>query len=211
MAEDLLLSLPPLESRDLALLKKHCQTLFGEELDDSAVRERACLDESNTSTDLARALQAALADTQSRLAADTKRFTIKSEESNLVVRTYVEKIDSHNWGTGYWASTWILKPAGDTAILSGTIQAHVYNFEDGNVQQKSRKEIEDTVVVGGAEEIVKQMKGFERQFWEELQDEEPMMISLKQIRRILPITRTRMKWDAAAQRQVTLLNARNTN
>ena len=45
-----------------------------------------------------------------------------------------------------------------------------------------------------AKAIVKRMTESDKTLLEDLSDEDAVMSSLKQIRRILPITRTRMKW-----------------
>jgi Mg2+ and Co2+ transporter CorA len=60
-----------------------------------------------------------------------------------------------------------------------------------------------------AKAIVKQITAREKELYEQMKDMcDQIDDNLKKMRRILPITKTRFKWDASAQKQVKLLNER---
>lgn len=170
----------------------------------------------------------------------TARFTLQKssdeEEGVMVARTHVEHLDSMNSRTGRWSTEWKIKPGKETeAEVSGTATIHVHYFENGaNLQLRSSRQF-DKQSASTAEEqvnsIVAQMESRTMSYEEKVANAILAQISsrekelyeqflvmcdeidskLKKIRRILPITKTRFKWDAAAQKQVRLLNARKTS
>jgi F-actin capping protein alpha subunit len=125
----------------------------------------------------------------------TARFSVSEDElHNLTIRTYAESMNPHNWCTGYWSTTWTLTPSHE---LSGTATTHVYTFEDStNVQMRASRDFASISIPVDelAENVVQKMVECETDFLKDISDEDAIMTGLKQIRRILPITRTRMKW-----------------
>jgi hypothetical protein len=213
--KELVLSLPPMESRDFATLKENLKTVKGFKEDFfEEIATRTCIVPGEAgSNPLVDALQDELREMQEHYRAKhvSSRFTIcLDDENNLVIRTYAEQLDAHNWATGYWATIWNLTRTGE---LSGKASVHVYSFEDSsNVQMRGSRVFTSVNIPHEhhAKGVVKKIAEYEKALLEDLSDEDAVMSSLKQIRRILPITRTRMKWDASAQNQVRLLNARKT-
>jgi F-actin capping protein alpha subunit len=196
-------SLPPLETRDLHSLRNDLSKLpdFDQAVWDEAVQSKTCTGSKAASSPLADALKAAVEDHQKvyRDQGMTARFTIEPDEADLALRTFVEHLDPHNWGTACWWATWKITEA-DAVEVSGSVHTHVYYFEDqANVQKQASREFESTSMAAGsmeevAKSIVDHVKASEKAFLADLADEDAVMTSLKQIRRILPITRTRMKW-----------------
>lgn len=197
--KDFVLSLPPMEKCVLAELKQDLKKVlpgFEEEGFDE-VKARSCVDTENPSHALADALVKELNEAQKvyETKGVTARFSLATDDdSNLLIRTYAEKIDGHNWSTGYWATSWTLTPENQ---LSGKALVHVHNFEDAsNVQMRASREFEQQPIDGedAAKAVVSRIFESDKSLLKDLSDEDAVMASLKQIRRILPITRTRMKW-----------------
>ncbi|CAJ1963019.1 unnamed protein product [Cylindrotheca closterium] len=152
------------------------------------------------------------------------KFVLQSSDgSDLQIHTYAEKLDLPNFYTGYWKATWIL--SSDNA-LSGETKIHTCSYEDGNNHLTMAKTFDPTPVTEEApkdlpeEEAEDALTSLEQGIlnqiikWEHdvldslstMHEEAPG--SLKKIRRVLPITKTKMKWDVVAQRSVkTLMNS----
>lgn len=166
----------------------------------------------------------------------TLRCTTEQNEkdsSSFVLRTYVDRIDSLNCTTTYISEVYNICIATEkSAIVSGELTVHTYYGEDQrvNVQtQLVRTLVERTIQVSTecVHETIAQSEhitmSYEEQlaraivkelvlFKESLDIRETFEAAdLKKIRRILPITKTRFKWDPSAQRNVQLLNARQTD
>jgi F-actin capping protein alpha subunit len=167
----------------------------------------------------------------------TARFTVLQQqeddtttrEGGWMLRTYAEVLDTAKFRTGYWAGTWMIADAGDSkkVSVSGELSLHVYYYEGGsNVQMRGKREIPSSSVSvassagdadtdeneAKAKAIVEYIKSMEKSLHQDLSnDDELFLSSLPKIRRILPITKTRMKWNDAAQNQVRLLNARSSS
>jgi uncharacterized coiled-coil protein SlyX len=164
----------------------------------------------------------------------TARHTVIEQGKEVVIRTYAEHLNTHNCMTGYWAAQWRVKILGEKdADLGGKVKLHAYYYEEGsNVQMRAETDFASKPVSAADEKVNSMVARFEKQkmsyeeqlakvivdqiaahekkmydqltsMIEELKDE-----TLKKFRRILPVTKTRFKWDAEAQKQVRLLNAR---
>jgi hypothetical protein len=242
-AQDLLLSLPPLESKDFASVQSDLTKLVAlnrETIDKKALTKemqtRTCQQDEN-STD---AFSAALAKcwlehqevTYGKKDGVTARFTVRQQDDGCswMLRTYAEVLDAARFRTGYWAGKWVITGGGNdgttTATMSGELSLHVYYYEGGsNVQMRGKREIPAAAVKIAsnasdaaaddnevkAKAIVDSIKSMEKSLHQDLSNEDALFLSsLPKIRRILPITKTRMKWNDAAQNQVRLLNARSS-
>jgi hypothetical protein len=144
---------------------------------------------------------------QARCLVDTISNDDNNNDTNIVLRTYAETIDAHKHRTGYWAGEWILSD--DETSLLGSLSVHVYYYEEANLQLRAQRQVPSTPI-GSAADAMKVIKRAEAGLLSDLTDQDAIQTSLKRIRRILPITKTRMKWDNAAQNAVRLLNARST-
>jgi hypothetical protein len=148
----------------------------------------------------------------------TARVVLVSGESpaQIVVQSYAEKIDDHNQYTGFWKATWTIETASsDKADICGDVQVHTCSYEDGNTQMKTHK-VFDAVSVGKKSErdeaptlaqgIVDQIVDWEHQVLGILAELHDLSSEhLRHIRRVLPITKTKMKWDLVAQQSVVHL------
>jgi hypothetical protein len=166
----------------------------------------------------------------------TARFTLHKsdqEEGSMVLRSYVEQLELSNNRTGSWATEWKIKPGKETEVdISGVAQIHIHYYENGsNVQLRATRHFEvqqamtaeeavNSIVarmeaktmsyeVKVVKAIGKQITAREKELYEQMKEMcDQIDANLKKMRRILPITKTRFKWDAAAQKQVKLLNER---
>lgn len=162
----------------------------------------------------------------------TSRCAVAADDGTtgaLRIRTYAERLDGQNWSAGSWSAEWIAKNCGNQkseATLSGTVRVHAHNFEDSsNVQMRvDRTFAETSVECSSTEEdsssnslnslgkaCVHQITSWEEEVFQDINarfQNGDVESNLKTIRRILPITKTRMKWDVAASQQITALNAR---
>ena len=136
----------------------------------------------------------------------------------LIIHTYAERIDAPNQLSGYWRATWTLSNiTSDSVDMSGRVQIHSYAYEEGNAQATLDKILDQTHVVKSAPKkdeeptllysIMKQIMEWELHVLGLLQamNEGGTGEHLKAIRRVLPITKTKMKWDVVAQRSVKTL------
>lgn len=142
----------------------------------------------------------------------------KGSDSQLLVHTYAEKIDVSNQHAGSWKATWTIdKVESSVGQISGNVIVHSYAHEDGNVQLKIDKEF-PAVKVGKASlsegEEPSLTDGMVQQImkWETIilgilasMNDEVSNDHLRSIRRVLPITKTKMNWDAVAHRSVKTL------
>ena len=136
------------------------------------------------------------------------------ETANVIhLATHAEMIDGHNSRTGSWTAQWIIQaentPGVNEAELSGDVHMRVWCYEGCTVHMSGTQTFASTALEGDPDEelplakvIVMQIKEWEKEVIEALGAvfEEEMDGTLKAIRRTLPITRTRLKWDLIAQR-----------
>lgn len=139
-------------------------------------------------------------------------------KNQLVVHTYAEKIDISNQHSGNWKAKWTIDSAeSSSAEVSGHVVVHSYVHEEGNVQLKIEKEF-PPVMVGkialNEGEVASLASGIVQQImkWEtiilgilESMNDDVSSDHLRSIRRVLPITKTKMNWDAVAHRSVKTL------
>jgi capping protein alpha len=127
----------------------------------------------------------------------------------LVVHTYAEKIDPSNKHSGNWKATWTIDKA--FTEMSGHVVVHSYAYEEGNAQLKIDKEFPAVLV---QQESSSKAGGVVQQImtWETIilgiltsMNDDVTSDHLRSIRRVLPITKTKMNWDAVAHRSVKTL------
>jgi len=155
------------------------------------------------------------------------------DSKTCTIRTYCEHLDQSNCLAGALAGEWQLTITSETtADCRATLRWHAHYAEDSNVQTRSTREYPVTSVSTEEEKVNAMVKQFEK---EQMSYEEQLARAIVQhmvrweedfyqalangpladapdlvrpLRRILPITKTRFKWDSAAQKNVQLLNAR---
>jgi hypothetical protein len=154
------------------------------------------------------------------------------DPSVISVRTYVEHMNAHNCTSGSWSAVWTVKILEEKeAELSGEVKLHTYYAEGTcNVHSRATRTFESVKVSTEEEKVHAMVAVFEKETmsyeeqlskvvvdkivaWEKgLYSDVTNMYGdldgqLRKLRRILPITKTRFKWDSAAQRQVQLLKS----
>ena len=163
----------------------------------------------------------------------TARYAVipTDNKETVILRTYTERIDRNNKFAGSWAAEWtvqslkLFQGLKQTKVkLWGSIAIHAYCFEDGNIQLRSTRNFAEKTVTASVHQeppaddedyvpppsleamVVEQIALWEEQLLDECESQfEKFPAKLKGIRRVLPITRTRMKWDVVAQRNVQTL------
>ncbi len=151
----------------------------------------------------------------------TKKVTIRvwllpgASDSQFQICSFAEKLDLQNMQTGFWKSTWTVTTTTKTqAELQGSIEVHTYSYEDGNTQLQLSKTFSPEIVqemksdqdVSLANGITFKIADWEHQVLGILKGlHELTAESLKTIRRVLPITKTKMNWEVEAQRGITFL------
>jgi capping protein alpha len=245
---DVMLSLPPMETKGMAALKSHLTKLNA--FDDNFMNDlnaKTCsltIDSNdNATTPLMAAIQEQVEAYQSRYAAKdlTARLTVQATpyadgEQQMTAKTYVEKLESPNCRAGGWSTTWNISPITETKVeMGGTTHVHLHYYEGGsNIQLRATRQYPERPV-GTEEEAVnaivaklearnmsydekiakataKEIAAREKEFYEQMKGAcEDAEESLKKMRRILPITKTRFQWNGAAQKQVRLLNDRKVS
>jgi len=120
-----------------------------------------------------------------------------------------EKNNLKNFWSGKWNSNWTVKMGGASATVSGEIKLHVHYFEDGNLQLQSTKSILPTDIFFDSEGdavdlLTKLIRSEETSLQTGLEDMYSNMNNetFRSMRRIMPITRTKMEWNVNAVRMV---------
>ncbi len=142
--------------------------------------------------------------------------TSSSSADSLIVHSYAERIDAVNEYSGCWKATWSIDATSSStsgrAEISGNVFVKSYAYEEGNVQLKIEKEFPATTVQGSGDDdlvaaLVQQITSWETILLGILasMNDEVSSEHLRSIRRVLPITKTKMNWDAIAHRSVKTL------
>jgi capping protein alpha len=103
-----------------------------------------------------------------------------------------------NFHSGSWASAWTLTPSGDGYDVQGMIQVRAHYFEDGNVQLYATKEVTASNVIDVAllvEEKENALHAGLEAMYGDMADS-----TFKALRRVMPITKLKMKWSVDALR-----------
>ena len=139
----------------------------------------------------------------------------KTDKNQLIVHTYAEKIDISNQHSGSWKAKWTIDSAeSNSAEITGHVVVHSYVHEEGNVQLKINKEFPPVLVAKAEGEAASLADGIVEQImkWETIilgilasMNDDVSSDHLRSIRRVLPITKTKMNWDAVAHRSVKTL------
>jgi len=124
-------------------------------------------------------------------------------DATFTIKTLAVRVDINNCHAGSWRGDWKVDTAGNT--MEGAISVHAYSHEDCNVQLQHRetfspKEISD------AASIRKMISKSEEGVQIKLDDLYATLgEKLKALRRVLPVTRTRLDWNVLSHRMVRTL------
>lgn len=132
---------------------------------------------------------------------------VYSKEGKLHIAIIGQATNLRNWWSGSWRGSFVVELAGGSARVTGEISLLAHYFEDGNVQMSTQKDCEnDGVAYSDAaslgEAIVDLIRGWEHTLQNGL---ETMYIGMsnqtfKDMRRILPVTKTKFDWSGAAMK-----------
>ncbi|RMX63413.1 hypothetical protein KXD40_006660 [Peronospora effusa] len=126
--------------------------------------------------------------------------------TKLVVNLCTERVNLRNFWGGRWKSRWEVDLTANPSIVMGTIELHVHYFENGNLQLQSIKDVKEEITVqrpgGLGDAILGVMKEAEDNLQTNLED---MYINMseetfKEMRRVMPVTQTKMEWSLHAHR-----------
>lgn len=120
-------------------------------------------------------------------------YPIPQEESKTAIIIVSTKYNPGNFWNGAWKSEYVY----DSQLkqLKGFIDVQVHYYEDGNVSFKSKKDVE----IADSESPIKSIQQVETEFESNLDVSftELNERQFKQLRRRLPITRSRVNWGKA--------------
>ena len=149
---------------------------------------------------------------QSFYVSDPSAAMAYAKDGKVVVVLTGEKVNLKNFWSGKWNSTWTLSFDADNNVsISGEVKIHVHYFEDGNLQLVTSKR-GDTVALTSASsspaqiatKVIDHIKQFEISIQSGLEEMYNAMNNetFKSMRRVMPITRTKMEWNINAVRMV---------
>jgi capping protein alpha len=118
------------------------------------------------------------------------------------------KTNLRNYWSGKWRSEWHFDPKGKTG--SGKVRINIHYFEDGNVQMEQNKDIDKTGLSATDDKSFGEAaKAFVAKTENAIQDTLEEMYqnmsqeTFKDMRRILPLTKTKMDWTGAQAKLAT--------
>lgn len=184
------------------------QTLFaasGESLTDELVAQvraeyqslRTNLTCSDETTELSKRLKEYQSDYYSSKRIVTA-LSVMEEGDTTVIRTYAERIDAENCHAGSWTGHWTVASSGE---VKGSVQVQAFSYEDGTVRLDKTQEFGPKQ--GDVVECIQECEQETMNSLDELYD--TMGERLKALRRVMPVTRTKMNWNVQSHRMVKLL------
>ena len=145
-----------------------------------------------------------------------------SDDSHLTLEVYAEKASASNCHSGSWHATYAVQVLSSTsATIGGTVRLRSHEYEDmANVQLSTTHALEEVTVSAKAgqdwaDAALAQIQKWERDvvqgYLARLYDGGRMNDGmLRSMRRVLPVTRTRMDWNMGGHRLVKTLNDTKT-
>lgn len=142
----------------------------------------------------------------------TSVVTDGSTPNHVVIRSYSERIDQKNYHAGSWAAEWQIESSGgDPIVMSGRVRLRGQTYEEGrNFYLESNHDLPSTTIQSSnaADDIVKQISTWEsNNVLGSLAETHRYMSdsTLKSLRRVMPITRTKMDWNLVNHRAKKML------
>jgi capping protein alpha len=165
---------------------------IGSELDNSIESFRAAFDEKATEY------------TNEHYQNGTATIYGKKEGSSVVITVCISsaRFNPNNFWNGRWRSVWTCKfsPSGGNVDISGVLKVNVHYYEDGNVQLNTETPIKTNASGSDARSLadaaVKAIDKAESNFHKSIETSYNTMgdTTFKALRRVLPITRTKIDW-----------------
>lgn len=112
------------------------------------------------------------------------------------------KYNTQNFWTGRWRGVYTYDPAAKSHQLVGKIQVDVHYYEDGNVRLLTTKDLE--LDATDADAVAKSIETAEKKYQDELNKAFGVLGegSFKELRRALPITRSKINWDSVSAMRI---------
>ena len=141
-----------------------------------------------------------------------------NDDSHLTLEVYAEKVSAPNCHSGSWRATYTIQVLSSTSdTIGGTVRLRSHEYEDMANVQLSSTHVFDEVTVSAktgqdwADVVLSQIQLWERDNVQgclaRLYDDEVMNNGmLRSMRRVLPVTKTRMDWNMGGHRMVKTLN-----
>jgi len=153
------------------------------------------------------ALQKAMEDyAATQFSGGAAAVAVYEKNGELVIALCGTKADLRNYWSGKWRSEWHVDPKGKTA--KGKVRIVVHFFEDGNVQLDQNKDIEkqsvsskedDASFAEGVKSLIAAQENAIQDTLEEMY-QNMSVETFRDMRRILPIAKTKMDWTGAQMR-----------
>jgi hypothetical protein len=126
-------------------------------------------------------------------------LVVEEKGDNLVVRTYAEQNDTANCQAGSWTADWTVS---SSQQVKGTVKIHAFCHEGATVQLLSTREFGPLTTTN----VVTQIEEWEQEAMDSIREmNDNMGDKLKSLRRVMPVTRTKMNWNVEGHRMVQLL------
>lgn len=141
-----------------------------------------------------------------------------NDDSLLTLEVYAEKVSAPNCHSGSWHATYTIEVLSSTsATIGGTVRLRSHEYEDmANVQLSSTHALDQVTVSAKtgqdwSDAVLTQIQTWERDnvqgYLAKLYDDEVMNNGmLRSMRRVLPVTKSRMDWNMGGHRLVKTLN-----
>ena len=125
-----------------------------------------------------------------------KHHAVYALDGALAVAIRGDKVNLRNFYAGGWASTWTAAVDGAGYAVSGAVRVRAHYFEDGNVQLQSAKTVEAAKCadVAAIAALVEATEGALQRGLEDMY-ENMSAETFKAMRRVMPISRQKMKWN----------------
>ncbi|CCI49929.1 unnamed protein product [Albugo candida] len=148
------------------------------------------------------AIENALQDYEAREYMNEANTAVYAKESKLLILMCTERVNLRNYWSGQWKSRWEVDVGVQPNVMSGEINLHVHYYENGNLQLQDTKKVQQTLSLNKTplelgEEVIRVIKDAEDSLQNSL-DELYINMShetLKEMRRIMPVTQTKMDWS----------------
>jgi len=179
-----------------------------------AAKESAATHSTDSALELSRAaLQSSLSTYKAaKYSAEEAAASVYAKGGKIIVLVSGEKANLRNFWSGRWASWWTITIAGGKANVEGEVKIHAHYFEDGNIQLQTAKTIPAASLSFSSEAdfakvVTDHIKASESALQEGLETMYSNMNeeTFKSMRRIMPITKTKIEWNVNSvrmQRQV---------
>jgi len=143
----------------------------------------------------------------SRYSVENIAGSVFAKDGSIVVAISGEKANLSSFWSGRWASVWTLVLGSNSLTISGEAKVLAHYFEDGNLQLQSAKafparELNFSSDEAMAKAVVTHIVESENSLHEGLEQTYSMMNSnvLIAMRRVLPITKSKMEWNVNSVR-----------